>query len=359
MNRIPGTCWECGEIGHYSPTCPNKKPGEYIYLCSNCREEGHKASMCQKPVQMRIQPRYVPTLPKDQTAMNWGNKSAIEKPGEDATNVRFIQEYEDVRRVSTRRTIYDRSEREKEPLSLEVVEEEPDDPIQGLVGEQIQRTDSIPVPQTDPVFVLPDVSEEVLEHLAEITKQPKVKGLARSTVLVKPVLSRTARRELHYNIMQDIEKRLADVTIGELLRDSPAYRKQLMDSLKVKRRRLPSTIADVRLTEIEDWGAPEIDTEIDGCMITRVPVDGGSGVNVMLEQTASDLGYNRFEPTPKILRMANQEEVIPVGKLSKVLTRMGGLEYLLNYVIIRLPIQSLFQVLLGRPWLYKAGVLED
>ena len=116
---------------------------------------------------------------------------------------------------------------------------------------------------------------------------------------------------LHYNIMQDIQKRLAGVTIGQLLKDSPKYRKQVMDAVKIRRRKkLPSTIADVRLTEVEDWGAPEIDTKIDGCMITRVPVDGGSGVNVMLEQTASDLGYTEFEPTPKILlRMANQQEV--------------------------------------------------
>jgi hypothetical protein len=57
--------------------------------------------------------------------------------------------------------------------------------------------------------------------------------------------------------------------------------------------------------------------------------------------------------------MANQVEVIPLGKLSRVLTRMGELEYLLNYVVIKLPVLSIFPVLLGRPWLYKAGVLED
>lgn len=62
--KLPGTCWECGETGHYSPTCPNRKPGEYIYLCSNCREEGHKASLCTKPLQVRIQPRYVQPIPR-------------------------------------------------------------------------------------------------------------------------------------------------------------------------------------------------------------------------------------------------------------------------------------------------------
>ena len=132
VSRVQGTCWECGGVGHYSPMCPNKKPGEYILLCSNCREEGHKASQCPKPTQARIQPRYVPTLPKEQTAMNWGNKAAADQPEEDpSSNVRLVQEYKDVRRVSTRRNTYDRTEgmvNQEEPESDEdnaSVESEP------------------------------------------------------------------------------------------------------------------------------------------------------------------------------------------------------------------------------------------
>ena len=80
-------------------------------LCSNCREEGHKASQCTRPVQVQVPPRYVPTLPREQTAMNWKSNTAVLNPIEEPpANVRLIQEYEDVRRVSTRRRIYDRSE---------------------------------------------------------------------------------------------------------------------------------------------------------------------------------------------------------------------------------------------------------
>ena len=247
----------------------------------------------------------------------------------------------------------------REPVSRPVLKERVQTPVPQPVVIPVQ----LPVVQNSkpiPAFELPDITEEVLEHLVELHADQKDTSRPKTTMLVKPSLSTMARRDLHYNIMKDIEKRQAEITIGQLLKDSPAYRKQVMDAVKTRRkRRLPSTISDVRFTEVEDWGAPEIDTEIEGCMITQVPVDGGSGVNVMLEQTASDLGYTKFEPTPKILRMANQEEVIPVGKLSQVLTRMGDLEYRLNYVVIRLPIESSFQVLLGRPWLYKAGVLED
>ena len=79
----------------------------------------------------------------------------------------------------------------------------------------------------------------------------------------------------------------------------------------------------------------------------------------MMEQTAVDLGYSQFEPTLTILRMANQEKVIPCGKLSKIPIRISDMDFQINVVILRLTVQSNFPILLGRPWLYKAGVVED
>ena len=66
----------------------------------------------------------------------------------------------------------------------------------------------------------------------------------------------------------------------------------------------------------------------------KVSVDGGSGVNLMLEDTAFDLGFTSFEAIDQVLRMANQSRVIPVGRLSQVPTFIGEVTYLLNYVII-------------------------
>jgi hypothetical protein len=198
----------------------------------------------------------------------------------------------------------------------------------------------------------------VEDHLKKISKKEPIR---KKSVIVTSPFSQTAQRILHYDIMEDIEQRVSEATIGQLLKDNPKYRKVLANLLKTKRkRRLPKIFSDVKLIEEdEDWGAPEIDIKIEGCLIKRVPLDRGSGVNVMTKQTATDLAYTSFESTPKILRMANQEEVVPLGKISWVLTRLGELEYALNYVVIKLPIPSVFPILLGRPWLYKAGVLED
>jgi hypothetical protein len=68
---------------------------------------------------------------------------------------------------------------------------------------------------------LPDVRKEVTEHLKKFEQEgtPSKKKL-----LVSQPFSPAARKNLHYNIMLDIESRLAGVTIGELLRDNACYR---------------------------------------------------------------------------------------------------------------------------------------
>lgn len=99
--------------------------------------------------------------------------------------------------------------------------------------------------------------------------------------------------------------------------------------------------------------------EVDGCHIHNVPVDGGSGVNLMLEDTAHDLEYTTLETTRIVLRMADQSRVAPVGRLSQIPTRIGEEIYLLNYVIIGVGSGRAFKMLLGRPWLYLTRVVVD
>ena len=86
---------------------------------------------------------------------------------------------------------------------------------------------------------------------------------------------------------------------------------------------------------------------VEGCTISRVPVDGGSGVNLMLEDTAFDLGYTTFEATNQVLRMADQSRVHPIGRLSQVSTVIGEVTYLLNYMVIRVSSGKPFPMYLG------------
>ncbi|OAE32623.1 hypothetical protein AXG93_4293s1030 [Marchantia polymorpha subsp. ruderalis] len=89
-----------------------------------------------------------------------------------------------------------------------------------------------------------------------------------------------------YDILQDVKEQKANVTIGQLLHDNPNYQKQIKAPLiKPRKRKVILPPVAVNFAELEDFGAPEISVEIDGCIIRNVPVDGGSGVNLLLEST--------------------------------------------------------------------------
>jgi hypothetical protein len=146
-----------------------------------------------------------------------------------------------------------------------------------------------------------------------------------------------------YHICQDLMNRKADVTFGQLLHDNVNYQRQLIAEFGQKRKRryvLPSKAVNFAL--IEDLGAPKIDLIIDGICVPNVLVDGSSGVNIMLEATAFELGYIVFEPTPTVLRMADQSKVIPIGKLSRLPMTIAGHTYLLNFVVIQVDVGNPF-----------------
>lgn len=104
----------------------------------------------------------------------------------------------------------------------------------------------------EPDILIPDVTGEVLQHLAELREMQKKAQERRAPDAV----GKTSEKVNQYDIVKDIEDKLAEVTIGQLLKDNPKYRKQVLDSVQIRRRRrLPTTFADVRFTEVEDWGA--------------------------------------------------------------------------------------------------------
>ncbi|CAM6095705.1 unnamed protein product [Calypogeia fissa] len=96
-----------------------------------------------------------------------------------------------------------------------------------------------------------------------------------------------------------------------------------------------------------------------GCSIPPSRVDGGSGVNVILEAIVHKLGIHQLEPTCSTMRMANGARVILVGTLLGLGTRIGGVEFPLNYLVMKPNKPSGYPVLLGRPWLYGVDVVTD
>ena len=204
-----------------------------------------------------------------------------------------------------------------------------------------------------------DISRETRKVLAEPEPSPKTSG---RTVRFDeiPVIIQPDPKPDEYDIIQDIKEQKANATIGQLLHDNPNYQKLVREEwLKKRRRKFWLPAVAVNFAQVEDYGAPDLVIEVDGCTIPKVPVDGGSAVNFMLESTAFDLGYTTFEETDQILQMVDRSGVVPAGRLSQIPTRIGQVTYLQNFVIIRVRAGRPFPMLLGRPWLYSTKVLVD
>ena len=206
---------------------------------------------------------------------------------------------------------------------------------------------------------LPQEPPQIVDPVREV---PVETPLIRRVKFVDEVEKAKDEAAKPYDVVKDVTACPSTATLGQLLRDNPSYRRQLRSLLvgKRRRRKLPpvGNIADVRSVS-EDLGSPEVDIQINGCSIPFVTIDGGSGVNLIVESTAHSLGFDKFESTLRTLRLADGARVLPVGILSNIPTLIGGISYPLNYLVLRPRRPSTFPILIGRPWLYKAKVIED
>ena len=62
-----------------------------------------------------------------------------------------------------------------------------------------------------------------------------------------------------------------------------------------------------------DQQLPLIIVQLGKNNITKVLLDGGSGINIMSEELRKKLGLPKPSPAPYNLRMADQSEVKPIG----------------------------------------------
>ena len=58
--RVKGTCYNCGDSRHYSPSCPWPKAQKPVpILCGNCGAVGHTPLECPNPTQPKMLVKYV------------------------------------------------------------------------------------------------------------------------------------------------------------------------------------------------------------------------------------------------------------------------------------------------------------
>ena len=151
----------------------------------------------------------------------------------------------------------------------------------------------------DPHRILEDISREVRRDLAE-SVPPKVRATV--TFDDAPVVIPASLHVDEYDIIGDINSQKANVTIGQLLHNNINYQKVIRDARRKRRKRktrLPSVATN--FFQVQDQGTPELTVVVDGCTISRVTVDGGSGVNPDLLVFACS--HTFLAPLPGILKL--------------------------------------------------------
>jgi hypothetical protein len=98
---------------------------------------------------------------------------------------------------------------------------------------------------------------------------------------------------------------------------------------------------------------------VGGQRIAGILIDGGSGVNVISMATCRQLAITNWEPCKFWLRMADGSSVQPIGMILDLEMVVQGHVFTISVVIIDLPHQEAYPILLGRPWLCTSRMKHD
>ena len=90
----------------------------------------------------------------------------------------------------------------------------------------------------------------------------------------------------------------------------------------------------------------------------EVVLDMGSEVNVMTRQTWEIMAKPKLTFSPVQLRLANQQKVVPLGRLSNVSVDLYGVRSLANFEVIEIIDDSTsYPTLLGIDWAFESQAI--
>jgi hypothetical protein len=190
------------------------------------------------------------------------------------------KDYEELREaMAKRRSSKDKQERRK---SKEMEKEKEKETNKDKEKEASPRLEG-PLPakldpaydRNHPKYYIQDINQEARDLLEEHhTSNPPVKKTPVKTVQFEGVKI-DGNRESKYDIMEDVAKTRANVTIEELLKESALFRKELRPLVTGRKRKfkLPQTHKSPIETSHqvsgsrEDLGPPDIDVQVAGCVV--------------------------------------------------------------------------------------------
>jgi hypothetical protein len=138
------------------------------------------------------------------------------------------------------------------------------------------------------------------------------------------------------------------MTLEQLLRLVPRFSEGIRRTLGGATH-TPATT--VQLTEVNprvmDCDCPSIDAILGGQSVSKILIDGGSGVNVINLAVCRQLGIITWELCTFWLRMADGSSVRPVGIIPESEMVVQGHAFTISVVIMDLPGKEAYPLLLG------------
>lgn len=209
------------------------------------------------------------------------------------------------------------------------------------------KTATYPDPRTE--------KRKALEARAELEKEMSRSKDAQG-------LAGTSRSEGETNIINQLLQVEIPVKMKDLLESMPHLRATLLQSAIIipvgqpihGKDNLGETAADSLTLTINNGRHPAVvEMGILGTILTDTIVDGGSGVNVLPEETWKKLGKPTLWPSTFNLLGADQHGIKPLGTLMAQPVTIGTQPFVLNFVVIPLKKKG-YDAILGRGWLVAA-----
>ena len=158
-----------------------------------------------------------------------------------------------------------------------------------------------------------------------------------------------------FSILDNMEVKKTDITIRQLVAMVPSVRKELKKNLSAHK--VPSISQSLNTIVVQQEYDPTIDVGYNGSMLRGVLVDGGAGVNVMTIPAMRYLGLEIERPSSITLKMTNKKICKPQGMISNVCINVLGISTAVDFYLV-LEEDGSYRMILGRPWLTKAHVLN-
>jgi hypothetical protein len=103
-----------------------------------------------------------------------------------------------------------------------------------------------------------------------------------------------------------------------------------------------------------------IQIQIDKKTIDDVLLDGGFGVNIIIEQLKTRLGLLKPKPIPYNLQMVNQNTTKLIGLIKDLRIYVHNIPYIATCIILQDTVVIFnYSMLLGRPWLKDVKIAHD